>query len=68
MIGGQERPAIALFAVAGVLWLLLTYAIFAAFTIKQDKPTLEEGIGAFLLAATEMETRPIRGKRSEALQ
>jgi tellurite resistance protein TehA-like permease len=51
LIGGQERPAIALFAVAGVLWLLLTYTIFAAFTIKQDKPTLEEGIGgAWLLA------------------
>ena len=27
-----------------------------------------KGIGAFLLAATEMETRTIRGKRSEALQ
>jgi tellurite resistance protein TehA-like permease len=51
LIGGQQRPAIALFAVAGVLWLLLTYTIFAAFTIKQDKPTLEEGIGgAWLLA------------------
>lgn len=27
-----------------------------------------KGIGAFLLAATEMETRPVRGKQSEALQ
>ena len=51
LIGGDSRAAIALLGVAALLWLLLTYAIFAAFTIKQDKPTLEHGIGgAWLLA------------------
>jgi len=51
LIAGAERAAIALFAVAALLWMLLTYAIFASFTIKQDKPTLDEGIGgAWLLA------------------
>jgi len=51
LIGSDEPAAIALFAVAGLLWLVLTYAIFAALTIKNDKPTLEEGIGgAWLLA------------------
>jgi tellurite resistance protein TehA-like permease len=51
LIAGAERAAIALFAVAALLWVLLTYAIFASFTIKQDKPTLDEGIGgAWLLA------------------
>ena len=51
LIGSDARAAIALFAVAGVLWLMLTYAIFASFTIKHDKPALEDGIdGAWLLA------------------
>jgi len=34
-----------------VLWLGLTYAIFAGFTVKVEKPTLDKGIsGAWLLA------------------
>jgi tellurite resistance protein TehA-like permease len=33
------------------LWLVLTYTIFTAFTVKQEKPTLDRGIsGAWLLA------------------
>lgn len=33
------------------LWLLLTYTIFTAFTVKEKKPTLDRGItGAWLLA------------------
>ena len=51
LIGADTRAAIALFALAALLWLLLTYAIFAAFTIKQVKPTLQDGIdGTWLLA------------------
>jgi tellurite resistance protein TehA-like permease len=51
LIGSDAAAAVALFAVAGLLWLVLTYAIFAALTVKSDKPTLEEGIGgAWLLA------------------
>ncbi len=34
-----------------VLWIGLTYTIFAAFTVKRDKPPLEHGIsGAWLIA------------------
>lgn len=34
-----------------VLWICLTYLIFTAFTIKENKPTLDAGItGAWLLA------------------
>ena len=42
---------IALWIVAVALWVGLTYTIFAAFTIKEHKPTLDKGIsGAWLLA------------------
>ncbi|TAL97942.1 MAG: C4-dicarboxylate ABC transporter [Rhodanobacter sp.] len=45
------RAGLALWCVAIVLWLLLTYSIFAAFTIKENKPTLDRGIsGGWLLA------------------
>ncbi len=41
----------ALWAFATLLWIALTYTIFAGFTIKEEKPTLDEGInGAWLLA------------------
>lgn len=41
----------ALWCVGVVLWVALTYTIFTAFTVKEDKPGLAEGIsGAWLLA------------------
>jgi len=40
----------ALWLVAVVLWLTLTYTIFTAFTVKREKPPLDKGInGAWLL-------------------
>lgn len=43
--------AIFLWVVGIILWAGLTYTIFTAFTIKENKPTLNEGItGAWLLA------------------
>ena len=45
------RAGLALWAVALVLWLGLTYAILGALTIKERKPALSQGIsGAWLLA------------------
>ena len=45
------RVGLLLWVVALVLWLGLTYSIFAAFTVKRDKPSLDQGInGAWLLA------------------
>lgn len=42
---------IALWIVAALLWLVLTYTIFTALTVKENKPTLDRGIsGAWLLA------------------
>jgi tellurite resistance protein TehA-like permease len=41
----------ALWALAIVLWLGVTYTIFTAFTVKRNKPTLDKGInGGWLLA------------------
>ncbi len=48
-----ERIGIAavLLAFAAVMWIGLTYAIFTAFTIKESKPELVDGIsGAWLLS------------------
>jgi tellurite resistance protein TehA-like permease len=51
LIAGQFALAVVLLAIAAVLWLLLTYTVFTALTIKHDKPSLAEGIGgAWLLA------------------
>ena len=45
------RAATVLWSLAILLWVGLTYAIFTALTIKEDKPSLAEGIsGAWLLA------------------
>jgi tellurite resistance protein TehA-like permease len=51
LIGHSLAVAGALLAVAIVLWVVLTYTIFTAFTIKRDKPSLADGInGTWLLA------------------
>ena len=49
----QVHPAAALvlWALALLLWLVLTYVVFTALTVKQHKPALNEGLsGAWLLA------------------
>jgi tellurite resistance protein TehA-like permease len=51
VLSASYRAAAALWAVAVLLWIGLTYTIFAAFTIKEHKPSLDEGIsGGWLLA------------------
>ena len=45
------RLAMVLWVLAVALWIGLTYTIFTAFTIKENKPALDKGIsGAWLLA------------------
>ena len=51
LIVHDARATWALWLVTLVLWALFTYVIFAALTVKDDKPPLERGInGAWLLA------------------
>ena len=51
LLADNARAGTAFWIAALVLWIGLTYTIFAAFTIKEKKPTLDRGIsGAWLLA------------------
>lgn len=51
-----------LWGVALALWLALTYAIFAAFIVKADKPTLDKGInGGWLLAVVATQSLAMLG-------
>jgi tellurite resistance protein TehA-like permease len=51
LIVDSLSAAVALWILGVVLWLAFTYAIFTAFTVKRDKPSLDQGItGAWLLA------------------
>ena len=51
LLADNVYGALALWCLAIVLWLLLTYSVFAALTIKEEKPSLDRGIsGGWLLA------------------
>jgi tellurite resistance protein TehA-like permease len=51
LISENLQIAITLWVIGLVLWIASTYTIFTAFTIKEEKPALDEGItGAWLLA------------------
>ena len=48
---GAYDVAVALWIFGVFLWIVLTYAIFTSLTIKETKPTIDQGItGAWLLA------------------
>ncbi len=51
LTGRNVTAAVVLWVWSIVLWFCLTYTIFTAFTVKEEKPPLDEGItGAWLLA------------------
>ncbi len=51
LICGAYRPATVLWLLTLPLWAGFTYAIFTGFTVKDDKPSLAEGIhGGWLIA------------------
>ena len=51
ILTGAYHLALALWLLALILWLILTYAIFTALTIRETKPTIDQAItGAWLLA------------------
>lgn len=51
ILAGALVVGFAFWFFALLLWIILTYTIFTAFTVKEDKPPLDKGIsGAWLLA------------------
>ncbi len=51
IITGAFEIALALWIFGVFIWIILTYAIFTTLTIKESKPTIDQGItGAWLLA------------------
>lgn len=51
LIANDARVAVVLWVIGMVLWLLITYTVFTGFTVKEEKPPLDQGItGAWLLA------------------
>lgn len=48
---GMYRSGMALWIVSGVLLLTIVYGVFAAFTVKEEKPSLAEGIHSGWLVA-----------------
>lgn len=59
-----SRFALALWFFAILLWLILTYTIFAGVTVKETKPTLAEGIhGGWLIAVVATQAVSVLGAR-----
>ena len=62
LLAGDATIAMALWIVALVLWILLTYTIFTGFTVKPVKPSLREGInGGWLLAVVATQSIAVLG-------
>jgi tellurite resistance protein TehA-like permease len=62
LLADDRGAATALWIVAGALWIVLTYAIFAGMTVKARKPSLPEGInGAWLLAVVATQSIAVLG-------
>jgi tellurite resistance protein TehA-like permease len=58
------RLALVLWVFAILLWMILTYTIFTAVTIKETKPTLVEGIhGGWLIAVVATQAVAVLGAR-----
>lgn len=62
MIFGEYQIASFLWILALLLWLLLIYAIFTALAVKDNKPSLAEGInGAWLLVVVATQSVSVLG-------
>ena len=62
VLDGDFRVATVLWFAAIVLWVVLTYTIFAGFAVKEHKPSLDRGIsGAWLLAVVSTQSIGVLG-------
>ena len=62
IIAGDNHIAFVLWTLAMTLWVVLIYTIFTAFSVKQQKPTLAEGInGGWLLSVVSTQAIAVLG-------
>lgn len=62
VLTGSGTTALVLWWFALILWLGLTYLVFAALTVREDKPTLDRGInGGWLLAVVATQSLTVLG-------
>ncbi|TFL11451.1 C4-dicarboxylate ABC transporter [Pusillimonas caeni] len=61
-LGGSYRAGWLLWGLAAALWIVLVYAIFAALTVRADKPGLDRGLsGSWLLAVVATQSIAVLG-------
>jgi tellurite resistance protein TehA-like permease len=62
IVGGSRSAALALWVVGIALWIPMTYTIFAAITVKPEKPALADGIhGGWLLMVVAAQSVAVLG-------
>ena len=62
ILQANETIALYLWCLGLVLWFLLIYTLFTALTVKEEKPTLEDGInGGWLLFIVSTQSVPVLG-------
>ncbi len=64
IIAKESAPAILLWFLGGLLWVILMYTFFTAVTVREPKPTLETGLsGGWLLVAVSTQSISVTGAR-----
>jgi tellurite resistance protein TehA-like permease len=62
LLTGMRPVAEALWWLATVLWVLIIYTFFTAITVRETKPTIDEGLsGAWLIAVVATQSVPVLG-------
>jgi tellurite resistance protein TehA-like permease len=62
LIAQWHQPAVALWSLGILLWLVLTYTIFTSFTVKETKPALPDGIhGGWLVSVVAAQSVSLLG-------
>ena len=62
LIAAWRAPAVILWCLGILLWMGLTYAVFTAFTVKERKPSLPEGIhGGWLVSVVAAQSVSLLG-------
>jgi tellurite resistance protein TehA-like permease len=67
VVAQARAAAVALWAVAIGLWMIITYTVFTVITVKPEKPTLERGInGGWLVAVVAPQSIVVLGAQLSA--